>query len=310
MTLLFELSHVTHDYGQTRALHDVSLAIAPGAIGLVGQNGAGKSTLMQILLGLISPSQGTARVLGQPVQSGGIELRGRIGYMPEREAMIPGLNGIEYAALAGELCGLPRKQALRRAHEMLSYLELEEARYRKMEQFSVGMKQRLKLAATLVHDPDVLLLDEPTAGLDPAGRAAMLALLCSLAARPNKSLILSSHLLGDIQRVCTAAIVLDQGRVIAEGRLEDLRTVNRRCYHLRFSGPGEPFLAELRESGADVQAGARAGEARVVVGEDWNTRAFFERARRHGTVLTGLEPEAEEFDAVYHRLIEAGARPS
>ena len=195
MTSLIELSNVTHYYGQVCALNDVSVEVGSGAVGLIGQNGAGKSTMMQILLGLIQPTQGSARVLDQDVRDGGLQLRGRIGYMPEREVLIPGLRGVEFVALAGELSGLSRRQAKRRAHETLSYLGLEEARYRKLEQYSVGMKQRLKLAATLVHDPDVLLLDEPTAGLDTAGRSAMLRLLCVLAARPNKSLIMSSHLL-------------------------------------------------------------------------------------------------------------------
>ena len=146
MTQLFQLTNVTHYYGRVCALREVSLAVDAGAIGLVGQNGAGKSTLIQILLGLIRPSRGTAQVLGQDMRASGIQLRGRIGYMPERDAMVPGLNGIEYAALAGELCGMSRKQALRRAHETLSWLGMEEARYRRLEQYSVGMKQRLKLA--------------------------------------------------------------------------------------------------------------------------------------------------------------------
>jgi len=303
MTLLFELSGVTHDYGSVRALHDVSLAVERGALGLVGQNGAGKSTLMQILLGLIKPSQGVARVMGRDVQTGGIQLRGKIGYMPERDATLPGLNGIEYAALAGELCGLPRKHALRRAHEMLSFLELEEARYRKMEQFSVGMKQRLKLAATLVHDPDVLLLDEPTAGLDPDGRAAMLALLCSLASRPNKSLILSSHLLGDIERVCGSAVVLDRGKIVAQGRIDELRAKTRRSYHLCWQGDGEAFLAALAGCGAQVQSNGRSSEAQVSVPEDWTTRTFFEQANQCNTVVTEVRPDEEHFDAAYYRLI-------
>jgi len=303
MTPLFQLSDVTHFYGGVCALREVSLAVEPGAIGLVGQNGAGKSTLMQILLGLIRPSQGTAQVLGQDVRTGGIQLRGSIGYMPERDATVPGLNGIEYAALAGELCGMSRKQALRRAHETLSWLGMEEARYRRLEQYSVGMKQRLKLAATLVHDPDVLLLDEPTAGLDPDGRADMLSLLSSLAARPNKSLVLSSHLLGDVERVCTSAVVLDQGEVVGMGPIEDMCRSRRTCYRIRWEGEGDGFLNDLDELGCDVRLEDRPNEARVMVAHDWTTRTFFATAGWHAVLLTGLEPEEEDFEAVYHRLI-------
>lgn len=289
-------------------MRDVDLAIEPGAIGLVGQNGAGKSTMMQILLGLIQPTHGTATVLGHDVRSSGIRLRGQVGFMPERDSIVPGLNGIEYVALAGELCGMPRRQAMRRAHETLSYLGLEDARYRRLEQYSVGMTQRLRLAATLVHDPKLLLLDEPTAGLDPEGRTAMLALLGTLATRPGKSLVLSSHLLGDIERVCTSAIILNQGQVVSVGRLEELRANRLRCYQLRWEGDATSFLAALRQRGVDVQVGDRLDQARAIVPDDWKTHTFFADARQHRVLLTGLEPEEEDLEAVYHRTINSPAR--
>jgi ABC-2 type transport system ATP-binding protein len=274
-------------------------------VGLVGQNGAGKSTLMLVLLGLLLPAQGTARVLGQDVRASGVHLRARIGYMPERDAFVPGLNGLEYVALAGELCGMSRKQALRRSHETLSWLGLEDARYRRLEQYSVGMRQRLKLAATLVHDPDVLLLDEPATGLDPEGRADMLSLLSSLAARDNKSLVMSSHLLGDIERVCRSAVVLDRGQVVGAGRIEDLCRTRRRCYCIVWQGQGDAFLDALRSHGADVQIDGAPDKARVVVPEDWTTRTFFTLAGQHAVTLTGMIQEEEDLAAVYHRLITA-----
>jgi ABC-2 type transport system ATP-binding protein len=308
MTSLLNLRQVTHFYGDHCALRDVNLTLEPGAIGLVGQNGAGKSTMMQILLGLIRPTRGTATVLGSDVREAGIRLRGRVGFMPEREATVPGLNGIEYVALAGELCGMPRRQAMRRAHETLSHLGMEDARYRRLEQYSVGMIQRLKLAATLVHDPDLLLLDEPTAGLDPEGRAAMLALLETLAARPGKSLVLSSHLLGDIERVCTTAVILNQGQVVAVGGLSELRAQRQRCYQLRWEGDATGFLATLRDRGIDVQVDGQGEQARAIVPQQWQTRTFFATARQHEILLTGLEPEEEDLEAIYHRIItESGS---
>ncbi len=307
MTTLLELSGITHFYGRLCALNDVSLQIEQGAIGLVGQNGAGKSTMMQILLGLIKPSQGDARVLGLDVRSSGIALRGRVGFMPERETLIPGLHGIEMVSLAGELCGMARKQALRRAHETLSYLGLEEARYRKVEEYSLGMKQRLKLAATLVHDPEVLLLDEPTAGLDPGGRSEMLALLATLAARPNRSLVLSSHLLGDVERVCASAVILHEGRVIGMGRIDELKIGETRSFVIRWQGESDSFLTDLRRLGATVYTNNRPHEARVEVPSGWSNRTFFERARHHNLVITGLEPADEKFEAVYHRLLAGKA---
>ncbi len=308
MTSLLQLRQVTHYYGSMCALREINLTIEPGAIGLVGQNGAGKSTLMQILLGLMQPTGGTATVLGHDVRTAGIRLRGRVGFMPERDAIVPGLNGIEYVALAGELCGMPRRQALRRAHETLSYLGMEDARYRCLDQYSVGMAQRLKLAATLVHDPDLLLLDEPTSGLDPEGRTAMLALLSALAKRPGKSLVLSSHLLGDIERVCTTAIILNQGQVVGVGPLKDLRAVHQRCYRLRWEGDGTGFLNALRERGSDVQINGQNDQARAIVPHEWSTRTFFAAAREHAVLLTGLEPEEEDLEAVYHRIINLPAK--
>jgi ABC-2 type transport system ATP-binding protein len=307
MTSLLHLQQVTHFYGDVCALRDVDLKIESGAIGLVGQNGAGKSTMMQILLGLIKPSQGNATVLGHNVRSAGVRLRGRVGYMPERASTVSGLTGVEYVTLAGELCGMPRRQAMRRAHETLSYLGMEDARYRRLDQFSVGMIQRMKLAATLVHDPDLLMLDEPTAGLDPDGRAAMLSLLGTLAARPGKSLVLSSHLLGDIERVCTFAIILNQGQVVTSGRLEELRAERQRCYQLQWDGDATGFLAALRKRGVDVQVDGDHDHARAIVPDDWNTRTFFADAQEHAVLLTGLEPEEEDLEAVYHRVIKSPA---
>ena len=305
MTSLLHLRQVTHFYGSVCALRDVNLQVEQGAIGLVGQNGSGKSTMMQILLGLIRPTHGGATVLGHDVRSTGIRMRGRVGYMPEQASIVPGLSGIEYVALAGELCGMPRRQAMRRAHETLSYLGMEDARYRRLDEFSAGMVQRMKLAATLIHDPDLLLLDEPTAGLDPEGRTAMLALLGTLAARPGKSLVLSSHLLGDIERVCKFAIILNQGRVVSAGRLEGLRAESPRCYQLRWKGDATGFLAGLRQRGVDVQVDDRHDYARAIVPDDWNTRTFFADAHQHAVLLTGLEPEEEDLEAVYHRVIHS-----
>ena len=225
-----ELDGITHNYGRVTALRDISLRAEPGAIGLIGQNGAGKSTLLKILMGLLRPTGGEGCVLGLDIRRQSPALRVRLGFMPEAESLIPGVPGAELVALAGELSGMPRKQALRRAHEVLSYLGLEEVRYRRCDEYSVGMKQRLKLAAALVHDPELLLLDEPTAGLDPDGRESMLQLLKALADRHGKSLILSTHLLGDIDRVCSQVIIIDRGTVLGVGKIGDLRAQRRGRY--------------------------------------------------------------------------------
>ena len=306
MSHLFEIDSLIHRYGSVLALNGVSLSVEQGAIGLVGQNGAGKSTLIKILLGLVKHTGGTVRVFGTDIAQHSVGLRGRIGYMPEREGIIPGLNGIEYVGLSGELNGMPRKIALRRAHELLSQLGLEEARYRRLENYSAGMIQRIKLAATLVHDPDVLLLDEPTSGLDPDGRSAMLALLKSLAQRPNKSLLFSTHLLGDIEDVCQHAIIIEKGKIVASGTLDSMLAGQANTFLLRWKNNNESndgYLTALQQSGAEVSPGKETGQARVVVTAQWSRQQFFQLAKERHVTLVCLEPEEMDLRTVYQRLV-------
>src|SRR5438128_10048302 len=225
--MLLHLELLSRNFGSFTALSDITLTLPPGRIGLLGPNGAGKSTLRKLLMGLIPPSSGTGRVLdeelgGDPDAEGNWRLRRLIGFMPEADALVPGLTGVEYVSLAGELYGMPRREAQRRAHEVLSYLELEEARYRRVEEYSTGMKQRAKLAQALVHDPPVLLVDEPTSGLDPAGRDALLKLVNELALDHGKSVILSTHLLADVQAVCEHVVILAAGKVRGVGTVAEL----------------------------------------------------------------------------------------
>jgi ABC-2 type transport system ATP-binding protein len=302
---LFELDCVTQYFGTVCALRDVSLQVEPGTIGLIGQNGAGKSTLLKILLGLIRPTGGRSTVLGLEVGTQSLELRGRIGFMPEADAFIPDLHGVDMVALAGELSGMPRKQALRRAHEVLSHLDLGEARYRKCGEYSVGMKQRLKLAAALVHDPELLLLDEPTAGLDPDGREAMLVLLQSLARRHGKSLVLSTHLLGDVDRVCEQVLIVHRGMVRGMGRIGDLRAQFRGLYRLSWRGEEGLFLDLLQEAGVKVHSQEPADAVFVETPADWPVRRFYEFADGCNLTLRDVAPQEEDLEDLYHRVIGA-----
>ncbi|HEV2950346.1 MAG TPA: ABC transporter ATP-binding protein [Gemmataceae bacterium] len=300
---LIELQHLNRWYGTQQALHDVSLTLEPGRIGLLGPNGAGKSTLLKILMGLLPPSSGGGAVLGHDLLRAGSGLRRAIGYMSEADSLIPGLRGAEYVALAGELYGMPRRQALRRAHEVLSYLDLEDARYRRLEEYSTGMKQRLKLGQALVHDPQVLLLDEPTTGLDPAGRDAMLRLLLDLGKDHGKSLLLSTHLLGDVERVCETVVILHQGQVLRQGQVAELRTRRHDRYRLQIQGNAKAYVEELRLEGARVMDDNGRGELRVAVPPGWATRAFFALADNHGVLLRGLQRDDEELEELFHRVI-------
>jgi ABC-2 type transport system ATP-binding protein len=223
--------------------------------------------------------------------------------MPEADSLIPGLNGAEYVALAGELCGMPRRHAQRRAHEVLTYLEMEDARYRKLEEYSSGMKQRIKLAQALVHDPQLLLLDEPTSGLDPAGREAMLSLLLMLGTEHGKSLIVSTHLLGDVERVCDSVVILHQGRILRHGGVTELRTSRIDRYRLQIQGNVPRFLTELRLEGAKIVHDNGRGDIRVAVPSGWITRAFFALADNNDAVLRGLQRDDEDLEELFHRVI-------
>jgi ABC-2 type transport system ATP-binding protein len=199
LAITVQLDRVSVKYGKNWALRDVSAAFERGAVGLLGPNGAGKSTMLKSLLGFVAPDRGEMRVLGLDVKTSPIQIRRRIGYMPESDAHIPGMNAVSFVAYCGELAGLPHSDAMQRAHEVLYYVGLGEARYRNVETYSTGMKQRIKLAQALVHDPDLLFLDEPTNGMDPKGRDEMLELIRDLGHNKNVSLILSSHLLPDVE---------------------------------------------------------------------------------------------------------------
>ena len=243
------LDRVGVRYGSQWALSDVSASFPSGAVGLLGPNGAGKSTMIKSLLGFIVPTSGRMHVLGLDVATSPLEIRARVGYMPESDAHIPGMNAVSFVAYCGELCGLPRADAMQRAHEVLYYVGLGEARYRNIETYSTGMKQRIKLAQALVHDPDLLFLDEPTNGMDPKGRDEMLELIRDLAHNKGVNLILSSHLLPDVEYTCDHVVVLDKGAVATHGSIDQLKGPAGRVFEVRVKGEMPPFVAALEAAG-------------------------------------------------------------
>lgn len=247
-------------YGPKTVLHGLDLAVDPGAIGLLGPNGSGKSTLLRTLLGLIPPREGQASVLGLDIHTEPVEVRRRVGLVPESECMVPGMNAVEITSYVGELVGMAHRDAVERAHQVLYYVGLGEARYRDLGSYSQGMKQRLKLAQALVHDPDLLFLDEPTSGMDPPGREQMLELIRDISEHKGISVVLSTHLLADVEETCDHVVVLK------EGRLADYRSVERRVldrgliYDLRGRGDFPALRTHLEGSGhrtEEIQDGIR-----------------------------------------------------
>src|SRR5947207_5991341 len=242
-SLVIETQALCKNFGPQRALDGVELQVAPGAIGLLGPNGAGKSTFMKCLLQLQPITSGSARLLGRPVGSEGREIRKRVGYTPEQDCHIPGMVGCEYVTYCAQLCGLPFQAARQRAHEMLDFVGMGQERYRKIDTYSTGMKQRMKLAQAIVHDPEIVFLDEPTNGLDPKGQAQILALVQSLWRTYGMTVVVSSHLLHDVDRICQQIIIIARGRVLVHDSLETLKARKRGAAEVVVAGRHQELLA-------------------------------------------------------------------
>jgi ABC-2 type transport system ATP-binding protein len=249
MNAVVELQRVTVVYGRQTALSHVTGTLPAGAVGLLGPNGAGKSTLLKALLGFIAPSEGRLQVLGLDVARDALAIRARIGYMPESDAHVPGLSAVAFVAYCGELAGLPASSATQRAHEVLHYVGLGEARYRNVETYSTGMRQRIRLAQALVHDPDLLFLDEPTNGMDPRGRDEMLDLIRDLARNKGVNVIVSSHVLPDVEYTCDHVVVLNRGQIAAAGPIDALKGPAGRLFEVRVKGDLARFDRMLTSQG-------------------------------------------------------------
>ncbi len=295
--MILELDNVTKFYGSYQALADLTVKVGPGAIGLLGPNGAGKSTLIKALLGLVDLSRGQAKVLGLDARRQSRRIRELVGYMPEDDCSIAGLKGIQSVALAGELAGLPRRTALRRAHEMLDFVLLDEARYREVQTYSVGMRQKVKLAQALIHAPKLLFLDEPTNGLDPAGRQRMLQLIRNLTQEKDVSVVVSTHILGDVEACCDAALILSRGTLLVYDSLPNLQqSVDSSC-RVRVEGDIAPLAAELTARGHQVDE-ANRDEARVSGAGDLGV-AIFEAVEKCDAVVREITPSRNSLEKIY-----------
>ena len=296
------LEAVTVSYGRRHALQSVDAVFPSGAVGLLGPNGAGKSTLLKALLGFVHPDGGRMQVLGMDVVARPLDIRARLGYMPESDAHIPGVNAVTFVAYCGRLAGLPAADAMQRAHSVLQYVGLGEARYRAVDTYSTGMKQRIKLAQALVHDPDLLFLDEPTNGMDPRGREEMLALIRDLAQRKGVNVILSSHVLPDVETACDRVVVLHQGRVVAQGPIAELKGKSRRAFELRVKGDLARFVAGLRAAGVECHD-TDDDVMRVLIGDDRGARDLFALAVQYEVQVRHLRPSVQTLEDVFAKAI-------
>ena len=247
---------LTKRFGSVTALEGLTLDVESGVTGLVGANGAGKSTLLKILLGLLPATDGHASVLEIDVAADGAAIRERVGYMPEHDCLPPDVSATEFVVHMGRMSGLPTTAARERAADTLRHVGLYEERYRPMGGYSTGMRQRVKLAQALVHDPALVLLDEPTNGLDPAGRDDMLELIRRIGAEFGITVIVTSHLLGELERVCDGIVVIDGGRLLRHSTTASV-TAETPVVTVEVSGDPEPLRRRLVDAGVPVQAAGR-----------------------------------------------------
>jgi len=320
------VSRLTKAYGKRPpSLIDVTLEIGEGVTGLLGPNGAGKSTLLMCVLGLMRDFHGDANVLGLDARRDRLEIRRRVGYMPESDSLLPNMTAVTSVRYLGQLTGMSRRHALRRAHECLHYVGLTEALYRPAEEFSTGMRQRLKLAQALVHDPDVLFLDEPVSGMDPQGREEFLALIRQLANDHGKHVVWSSHMLPDVQKVARQVLILDKGRLKGSFRLEDLHGATGR-FDVEADGDATAFERAVVSRGFETVAAPVADDEtgdtpalaedglprfhRVVrVGGAEPTTALLAIGRDAGVRVRRVASVVENLEDVFHRLLDGRPAP-
>jgi ABC-2 type transport system ATP-binding protein len=289
-------------YGPHLALDDVNLDIPPGAVGILGPNGAGKSTLFKCLLGLITTTSGEGTVLGYDIRTEGDKIRSRIGYMPEYDALDPGLSAIDQVRYAGELLGMNPAHATRRAHEVLQYVGLKDQRYRKIETYSTGMKQAAKLACALVHDPDVLICDEPTNGLDQRAREFMLQTLRRTVSEGNRSVLMSSHVMDDVQEVCDRIVMIHKGRIVVQRRIEDLARQIEREIEISVWGGASRMQQELESRGFEVRRLGRV--LRVDRANDSTTREILKAAVAADVQVRQMQEYEPDLEDIFLLIME------
>jgi ABC-2 type transport system ATP-binding protein len=301
--LLVQTNGLTKAFGEIRAVDDMSVAIPEGAIGLVGPNGAGKTTFIRLLLGLLRPDAGAAQVLGYDIQDG-VPLRERIGYMPEHDCLLPEMTGVAFVAYMGRISGLDKNTALSRAHDVLQFVGVEEERYRKIAEYSTGMRQKIKLAQAMVHDPTLYIFDEPTTGLDPRGRADMLRLLQTITKMPERNVFLSSHLLPDVETICEYVVIVDGGRQVAAGKITELLAGPQARLRVDVRGNREAVASQLKAAGLDVDIGPTA--LRVARRPGVETEVF-RAARSAGAEVRYLGAEIRSLEELFLELVARDA---
>jgi len=305
MTALIDLVQITKDYGRFRALDDVSLKIESGITGLLGPNGAGKTTLIKVLLGLVRTTSGSGRLLNFELGRQNREIRAHVGYMPEDDCYLHGMTGVECVQFVAQLSRFPAVEALRRAHEILDFCGLAQERYRTVETYSTGMRQKLRFAQAIVHDPPVLILDEPTSGLDPEERQVMLNRIRLLAREHGKAVLLCTHILPDVQSISNAVVILARGRVQVADTLAELSRPALPSLEVRLLGAATPFMESIRSRGIPVEQ--RDTDSVVLRGAPTQlAEHVWQAAQACGVGVRSMTPSRNSLEEIFLKAVRQG----
>ena len=302
---------VTVSFGQVVALQGFSVDVPRGTVGLLGPNGAGKSTFIKASLGLVSLDKGTISVGGLDSQTQSLDIRDDVGYMPEHDCLIPSMSAVELVSYFGMMSGMSSKDAIQRGHEVLDFVGLGEERYRLIKSYSTGMKQRVKLAQAIVHDPSLLFLDEPTSGMDPQGREEMLDLVRMIGAS-DKTVIVSSHILQEVERVCDHVVIISNGRLVREGETKSLVAGDEGVQSLTIRGDADKLARYTKALGEACDVLERKDEGgrqmSFLVRGCTDGREVFRLASLNGIQIRSYRPERLDLEEVFLRSFEGGEK--
>ena len=304
MDPVIELDGLEVRFGERVILNRLKAALTGRSIGLLGPNGAGKSTLINTLLGFHKPAAGTARIFGRDIGTHAREVRSLVGYMPENDAFIADMSGVRFVRLMAELAGLPREHALERAHEAFFYVGLGEVRYRALGTYSLGMKQAAKLAQAIAHGPKLLFLDAPTNGLAPPARIRMIQLIQEIRDRGDLHLILSSHLLRDVEECCDEVLILKDGKVAAFCNLEEERRANRNFLEIETRGEVNGlFLEAVEKLGCETAPGAQ-GRVKLILPDGLEVRRLYQVAAEQNVQIRRLSHKRDSLEDIFLKAME------
>ena len=304
MEPVIELAGLSVRFGKREILKNLTVALSGRIIGLLGPNGAGKSTLIQTLLGFCPAFSGTAKIFGHDTKRDMRRIRGLVGYMPENDSFIANMSAVSFVRMMGELSGLPAEAALERAHEVLFYVGLGEARYRPLGTYSLGMKQMAKLAQAIVHGPKLLILDEPTNGLDPSARQRMVRLIREMKDSGEMHILLCSHLLRDVEETCEEVLILKQGNIVHYANLEKERRANKRFVEIETAGNDAGLAEALSGLGCECSA-AGAGRFKMVLPDGFELREIYRVAAARDLQLRRLNYRRDTLEDIFMKAMEA-----